>query len=137
MTIQIRHSAHATSSSGDRITVMDAQELWHVTVTVGGPARPQRDVRAAMHRLLDEHPFLLTCRYSTESAEVSYWDQGSDLEDPASIALRLWSEHRASADLPPWRVVGLEVVDRTTYRRRGAAGEAAPAVESMCKVLPF
>ena len=34
------------------------------------------------------------------------------------MALRLWGEHRRSDGLPPWRVVGLEVVDRRTYRRR-------------------
>jgi hypothetical protein len=33
-------------------------------------------------------------------------------------ALRMWSDHETSSRLPPWRVVGLEVVDRDTARRR-------------------
>ena len=32
--------------------------------------------------------------------------------DVASLALRLWNEHRESAGLPRWEVVGLEVVER-------------------------
>ena len=38
--------------------------------------------------------------------------------DAASLALRMWNEHRVSADLPAWKVVGLEVIDRETYQAR-------------------
>jgi hypothetical protein len=38
------------------------------------------------------------------------------------MALRLWGEHRRTAGLPTWTVVGLEVVDRATHRRRGGTG---------------
>ena len=116
---------------------MEENQLWHVTVTVAGAARPQMEVRAAMDRLLIEHPFLLTCRYDSESAELSYWDQGCELEDPAAIGLRLWSEHRLSAKLPPWHVVGLEVIDRATYRRRSLERESVPLREPGCTVSLF
>ena len=53
---------------------------------------------------------------------MSYWEEGEEMVDAASLALRLWMEHRESADLPPWRVVGLEVVERETFQtRRGVA----------------
>jgi hypothetical protein len=41
-----------------------------------------------------------------------------DIEGAVAQALRMWSEHQTSARLPAWRVVGLEVVDRDTARRR-------------------
>jgi hypothetical protein len=39
--------------------------------------------------------------------------------DVASLALRLWTEHRESAGLPSWEVVGLEVVEKALRDRRG------------------
>jgi hypothetical protein len=45
------------------------------------------------------------------------------------MALRLWGEHRSTAKLPPWEIVGLEVIDRETYHHRVAEGYGpAPAV---------
>ena len=38
--------------------------------------------------------------------------------DAASLALRMWNEHRTTADLPDWKVVGLEVVDGRPTRLR-------------------
>ena len=51
--------------------------------------------------------------------------------DAASLALRLWNEHRESAELPPWKVVGLEVIEQETYQSRHvvtplARADAAP-----------
>jgi hypothetical protein len=43
--------------------------------------------------------------------------------DVASLALRLWNEHRDSAGLPRWEVVGLEVVERAIHRNRGEGRE--------------
>ena len=49
--------------------------------------------------------------------------------DVASLAMRLWNEHRDSANLPSWEVVGLEVLEkdlrRRTSRRDRAAADAA------------
>ena len=38
--------------------------------------------------------------------------------DVASLAMRLWNEHRESAKLPDWEVVGLEVVEKDLRERR-------------------
>ena len=33
--------------------------------------------------------------------------------------MRVWNEHRESANLPPWEVVGLEVLERSVFLSRG------------------
>ena len=104
---------------------MDAVQHWHVTLTLSGEAWDEDAVRAALHRLLDERPFLQSCTYAPDTAEIRYWDQAETLQDAAAMALRLWGEHRRSAELPPWTVVGLEVVDRPTMHRR-EAGQPRP-----------
>ena len=95
--------------------------LWHVTLTVGGEDRTEDEILGALRRLADEQPFLLSGRYGSDRAEVRYWEEASDCGDAAALALRLWGEHRASADLPPWKVVGLEVVDESVFRERDNA----------------
>lgn len=57
-------------------------------------------------------------RYDECRAEICYWEEGSNMLDVASLALRLWSEHRQSARLPDWSVVGLEVLERGTFHER-------------------
>ncbi len=98
--------------------VLDASQLWHVTVTVAGRSQPLTFMHEALKRLQQERPFLHSVRYDEVRAELSYWEEGEDMIDAASLALRLWNEHRATAALPPWKVVGLEVLDRDTYRAR-------------------
>lgn len=93
--------------------------LWHVTLTLGGAELASDDVLAALHRLADERPFLLSGRYARNRAEVRYWEEAADCQDAAALALRLWYEHRASADLPPWQVIGLEVVEEAVHQARG------------------
>jgi hypothetical protein len=83
--------------------------LWHVKVTVAGPEAEPFVVRRAMQRLAEERPFLESLRYAEDRAEICYWDEADSLVDAGSLGLRLWSEHRESANLPPWHVVGLEV----------------------------
>ena len=92
--------------------------LWHVVVTVTGAPRPLGEVAAALTRLTAEHPFVHSLRYDEDRAEISYWEEGEEMVDAASLALRLWAEHRDSAELPPWTVVGLEVVERETFQAR-------------------
>ncbi|WP_432548226.1 hypothetical protein [Kineococcus sp. SYSU DK004] len=94
--------------------------LWSVTLTVAGAGTDPRAVRAGLDRLLAQSPFLSSVRYSGERAELRYWDEAEDVDDAAAMALRLWSEHRGSADLPDWSVVGVEVVDRATVEHRAA-----------------
>ena len=110
--------------------------MWHVTLTVSGAAVASGDIKAALERLAHERPFLLTARYAEDRAELRYWEEARELEDAAALALRLWGEHRASADLPAWRVSGLEVVDRTTFQVR-AMDSPEPSLMPAGGVRPF
>ncbi|MFE5325917.1 hypothetical protein ACFRCG_05830 [Embleya sp. NPDC056575] len=112
-----------------------AGRMWHITLTLAGPPGDPEDVRRALERLAHEHPFLLAGRYAADHAEVRYWEEAPNLHDAAAIALRLWGEHRRSADLPPWELIGLEVVDRPTYQKRAAA--PAPLPIRPGRVQPF
>lgn len=89
----------------------DDVRLWHVVVTVSGTPMEPLLVRGALQRLSEERPFLSRLRFGADRAEVCYWDEGSSMLDVASLALRLWNEHRDTARLPSWEVVGLEVVE--------------------------
>lgn len=113
--------------------------MWHVTVTVAGQPVPETDIRAGLERLEHEHPFLLAGRYATDRAEVRYWEEAPDATSVVRLALQLWDEHRASAALPPWQVVGVEVVDRETFHRRVIAGGHARRVApvAVIGVTPF
>ncbi|CAL9527237.1 hypothetical protein SUDANB6_03978 [Streptomyces sp. enrichment culture] len=114
----------------------DLPRLWHVTLSVSGARAPLPEVRRALEQLAHDHPFLLTSRYADDHAEIRYWEEARDLHDAAAVALRLWGEHRRSAGLPPWEIVGLEVIDRTTYHQRIAAGYG-PAPATPVGVHPF
>jgi hypothetical protein len=96
----------------------DDARLWHVIVTVSGSPMEPLIVRAALQRLSEERPFLSRLRFSADRAEISYWDEGESLVDIASLALRLWSEHRESARLPSWEVIGLEVIEQDIHASR-------------------
>jgi hypothetical protein len=110
--------------------------MWHVTLTVVGAAADAAEVRVALERLAHERPFLLSARYAADRAELRYWEEARDLEDAAALALRLWGEHRLTAGLPPWRVSGLEVVDRLTFQRRSAESPA-PVLAPAGGIRPF
>ncbi|WP_227870132.1 MULTISPECIES: hypothetical protein [Streptomyces] len=110
--------------------------LWHVTLSVSGEAAPLTEVRRALEQLAHDHPFLLTSRYATDHAEIRYWEEALDLRDAAAVALRLWGEHRRTAQLPPWEIVGLEVIGRETYHQRIAAGQG-PVPAAPVGVHPF
>jgi hypothetical protein len=115
----------------------DEPRMWHITVTVGGAAHDLEEVRAGLERLVEERPFLLTVRYQSDRVELRYWEQADDLLDAASLALRLWNEHRDSARLPWWDVVGLEVLDRETFAMRVDEGTAPPPVAGAADVRPY
>ncbi|MEW1545603.1 MULTISPECIES: hypothetical protein [Streptomyces] len=103
-----------------------ASKLWHITLSVSGAEAPLAEVRRGLEQLAHDHPFLLTSRYANDHAEIRYWEEARDLHDAAAVALRLWGEHRATAKLPPWTIVGLEVIDRQTYHQRLAEGYGPP-----------
>ncbi|AUY51792.1 hypothetical protein [Streptomyces sp. CB01881] len=111
---------------GDPPTVPEQARLWHVVLSVSGQVTPLSELRAGLERLAHDHSFFLTARYAADHAEIRYWEQARDLHDAAAIALRLWGEHKATAKLPPWEIVGLEVVDRATYHKRVAEGFGDP-----------
>ncbi|NKQ23583.1 hypothetical protein [Streptomyces galbus] len=114
-------------AAGDRYEEpQDLPRLWHVTLSVSGEEVPLVDLRRALEQLAHDHPFLLTSRYAGDHAEIRYWEEARDLHDAAAVALRLWGEHRQSAGLPPWEIVGLEVIDRETYHQRIAEGYGPP-----------
>ncbi|WP_329217275.1 hypothetical protein OG352_14675 [Streptomyces sp. NBC_01485] len=114
----------------------DLPRLWHVTLSVSGEEAPVAEVRRALEQLAHDHPFLLTSRYAGDHAEIRYWEEARDLHDAAAVALRLWGEHRQTAGLPPWEIVGLEVIDRQTYHQRIAEGYG-PAPATPVGVHPY
>ncbi|WP_374213837.1 hypothetical protein [Streptomyces sp. A3M-1-3] len=105
---------------------LHASRLWHITLSVSGAETPLKEVRRGLEQLAHDHPFLLTSRYANDHAEIRYWEEARDLHDAAAVALRLWGEHRSTAKLPPWEIVGLEVIDRETYHQRIAEGYGPP-----------
>lgn len=112
--------------------------MWHVTLTLAGPPVPTDVIKAALERLSAEHPFLLAGRYSVDRAEVRYWEEARDVASALRMAVLLWDEHTVSAQLPPWQVVGVEVVDRETFHRRGRlAGDRSGGLVAAGRVLPF
>ncbi|MFF9620299.1 hypothetical protein [Streptomyces griseosporeus] len=114
------------AGSGGHGTPEDLPRLWHVTLSVSGQEVPLTEVRRGLEQLAHDHPFLLTSRYAGDHAEIRYWEEARDLHDAAAVALRLWGEHRRTAGLPPWEIVGLEVIDRETYHQRVAEGYGPP-----------
>ncbi|MFV8183454.1 hypothetical protein [Streptomyces sp. AF1B] len=124
-------------ATGDRYEgPEDLPRLWHVTLSVSGEEAPLKEVRRGLEQLAHDHPFLLTSRYANDHAEIRYWEEARDLHDAAAVALRLWGEHRQTAKLPPWEIVGLEVIDRETYHLRVAEGFGPPPA-SPVGVHPF
>lgn len=108
---------------------MDQQRLmWHVTLTVGGDTYPADAVLAALQRLADERPFFLSGRYDAEHAELRYWEEAAECGDACALALRLWIDHRQSAALPAWNVVGLSVIARDEHLRREPPGVVGAGV---------
>jgi len=99
--------------------------FWHVTVTLAGQVQDSETMRLALVRLVDQHPFLHSLRYSRDRAEISYWEQADTMLDAAAMGLRLWDEHREAADLPKWEVVGLEVLERDTFNQRAEASSVS------------
>ncbi|UGQ09807.1 hypothetical protein LO772_23240 [Yinghuangia sp. ASG 101] len=129
----------ANGSVAERKAIrIEETRMWHITLTVAGGAVPSDDIRRGLEQLAHDHPFLLVGRYASDHAEVRYWEEARDLQDAAALALRLWGEHRRSAGLPPWEIIGLEVVDRGTWQQRAKApsgGAITPVVPG--GVQPF
>lgn len=91
----------------------DTVRHWHVTLTLAGDPVEPLIVRAAMQRLSEQHQFLDSVSSTGDSAELQFWDEGETMLDVASLAMRMWNEHRVPANLPRWEVVGLEVLEKS------------------------
>jgi len=94
------------------------RRMWHVVITTAGAALPVDSVREALERLADRHQFLLSARYASDRAEVRYWDESGNVRDIAARAFSVWSDYSEIAALPPWEVVGLEVIERDAFHAR-------------------
>lgn len=128
---------HGTAGDfADQPLAEEGPRLWHVTLSVSGAEAPISEVRRGLEQLAHDHPFLLTSRYAVDHAEIRYWEEARDLHDAAAVALRLWGEHRQTSQLPPWEIVGLEVIDRQTYHHRIAEGYG-PLPATPVGVHPF
>jgi hypothetical protein len=112
------------NAEGGRVVVDPEGRLWHVTITVAGEPVEPLMVRSALARLSEQRPFIDSVSFTGGSAELQFWDEGDSMVDVASLALRLWTEHRESAGLPFWEVVGLEVVEKSLRDRRGGGRPA-------------
>lgn len=95
-----------------------ARRMWHVVITTTGPALAADEVREALERLAEQHQFLLSARYASDRAEVRYWDESAHVRDIAARAYSLWNDYAELAALPPWEVVGLEVIERDAFHAR-------------------
>jgi hypothetical protein len=111
--------------------------FWHVTLTLAGDPVPEQEIRAALEHLSHDHPFLLSGRYGVDRAEVRYWEESPDVRTVSDLALTLWDTHREACNLPDWEVVGLEVVDRATFHKRGRVATPVVAPVSLVGVAPF
>lgn len=113
-----------------------ADDLWFVTVTVGGEALAQDQVRAALERLSVERAFVFSIRYDRTHAEVRYWDECIDAAQATQQALELWGDSEVFEELRGWRVSGLEVVDLATAQEQWDT-DRRPRVYALGEISPF
>lgn len=112
--------------------------LWHVTLSVSGQPMEDALVTRALQRLSEQRPIVHGLRCSVDQAEIQFWEEGETLLDAASLALRVWDEHRDTAGLPRWEVVGLEVVEREIHSSRlEHEGSRSGAVLHEVRPTPF
>lgn len=98
---------------------------WYVTLTLAGAPVEPLLLRRALTRLSEERPFLDSVSSNGHTAEIRFWDQGESMLDVASLAMRLWNEHRSSANLPDWEVVGLEILEKGLRESRSSISQRA------------
>ncbi len=104
-------------------------DLWHVTVTVHGQPQTADRLQLGLQTMAFSHGVDLAARYSPDTVELRYWDEGHDCRAVVGHALDLCDDHRQDSDLPAWPVVGVEVLDRPAFRRRWPDGTASPLLK--------
>ena len=111
---------------------------WHVTLTLAGDPVEPLIVRAPCSGSASSTSSWTPCSSTGDSAEIQFWDEGETMLDVASLAMRVWNEHRESANLPAWEVVGLEVLEKTVRESpdlgRRNAPEAARGRAADCSI---
>lgn len=110
--------------------------LWFVKVTLGGEPLHLERVRAALAELSVERAFLVNARYSEDRAEITYWDEGTDVNVAVEQAFALWGGSDVLDAMPGWQVIGLEVLDRVAARARWDT-EPRPRVFALGEIVPF
>lgn len=110
--------------------------MWHVTLTLHGNPQPPDTLHTSLQELAFHHGFDLSARYSPDTVELRYWDEGQDCRAVVESALELWDSHRHDRELPSWPVVGVEVLDRPSFRRRFPSGEAPDLLAPGVRPLP-
>lgn len=110
--------------------------IWFVKVTLGGGDLDPELIRTALAELSVERAFLVSARYDSGRAEVTYWDEGGDVNVAIQQAITLWGSSEVLTCLPGWQVVGLEVLDREAARRQVDAA-LRPRVFALGEIAPF
>jgi hypothetical protein len=110
--------------------------LWFVKVTLGGESLAPDRVRAALMKLSVERAFLVSARYDEDRAEITYWDEGCNVNVAVEQAFSLWGSREVLAALPGWQVIGLEVLDRVAARKKWETNPG-PRVFALGEVVPF
>ncbi|MDP9822379.1 hypothetical protein [Nocardioides massiliensis] len=100
-----------------------------MTLSVSGQPMEEPMVARALQRLSEQRPIVHGLRCSGDHAEIQFWEEGESLLDVASLALRVWMEHRSSAGLPRWELVGLEIVERDLHASRAPEATGADVVQ--------
>jgi len=90
--------------------------MWHVTLIVSGAPASLELLRLALEKLCALDPQNMGARYSSDRAELQFWDQGVDVAHVAASAADLWRSSQRDTGLPDWAVVALEVMDRDHWR---------------------
>ncbi|GAB6903698.1 hypothetical protein JCM9957A_67900 [Kineosporia succinea] len=114
----------------------EGRDLWFVTVSIGGGALAQDVVRDALERLSVERAFVVSIRFDRNRAQVRYWDECGDAAEATTQALSLWGNDEVFAELPGWRVSGLEVVDLATAQQQWHQDDQ-PRVFALGEIVPF
>ncbi|MCB0919083.1 MAG: hypothetical protein KDC39_11015 [Actinobacteria bacterium] len=96
--------------------------MWHVTLTLTGPPVSSARLADSLSQLAEFHPFGLSARYAIDVIELRYWDEGHDCRTVTDNAIEMWNKNRDEVRLPDWPIVGVEVLDRATFRRRWPNG---------------
>lgn len=117
-------------------TVSVPGAMWHVTLTLTGSPVSSARLQDSLAQLAEFHPFGLSARYAIDVVELRYWDEGHDAASVARTAIEMWEKNRDEVRLPDWPVVGIEVLDRATFRRRWPSG-SDPAELLKPGVRPF